>query len=92
MERERIQSALQEALEEEIPASQINLWPAVKADLVAGTDQPSQQGEKMNNTKSRRVPRFAFALVIIAALLAIMLLTPQGRIFAQSILAAVYKG
>lgn len=86
MDRERIQSALQDALEEEIPASQIDLWPAVKADLVAGTYQSSQQGEKMNNTKSQRVPRFAFALVIIAALLAIMLLTPQGRTFARSIL------
>ena len=86
MERERIQSALQDALEDEIPASQIDLWPAVKADLVAGILQSSQQGEKMNHTKTQRVPRLAFALVIIAALLAIMLLTPQGRSFAQSVL------
>jgi hypothetical protein len=86
MNQERIQSALKDALGEEFPASQIDLWPAVKANLVAGKLQPGQQGEKMNTTQTQRLPRFAFALVIIAALLVIALLTPQGRTFAQNVL------
>jgi len=86
MDQKRIQSALQDALEEKMPASRINLWPAVRANLVAGKPQSEQQGEKMNTIKMRPVPRIAFALVIIVALVAITLLTPQGRTFAQSIL------
>ena len=45
MDSKKIQSILQDALEEEIPASQVNLWPAVKANLVAGKSQLLQQGE-----------------------------------------------
>ena len=36
MDNKNIQSILQDALEEEIPSSQVNLWSAVKASLVAG--------------------------------------------------------
>jgi hypothetical protein len=85
MDSKKIQSILQDALEEEIPSSQVNLWPAVKADLVAGKHQ-LQQGEKMNIVKPYRMPRLAFAISIIVALLAVVLVTPQGRSFAQSVL------
>jgi len=86
MDDKRIQSILQEALEEEIPASQIQLWPAVKANLLAGKRQTRQQGEKMNTSKTFRKPRFAFAILLIVVLLAIVLMTPPGRSFAQSVL------
>jgi hypothetical protein len=86
MNQKKIQAVLQDALEDEIPASEINLWPAVKANLVAGKHQSLQQGEKMNTTKMQRMPRFAFAIVMILALLTIVFLTPQGRTFAQSVL------
>jgi hypothetical protein len=84
MINKRIQSILQDALEEEIPSSQVNLWPAVKASLVAGKHQ-LQQGAKMNATKSHRIPRLAFALLAIVALLAVALATPRGRALAQSV-------
>jgi hypothetical protein len=85
MSNKKIQSILKNALEEEIPSSQINLWPAVKADLAAGNYQQKQQGVKMNTIKSRRIPRFALSLALFLALLLAFFATPQGRTFAQSI-------
>jgi hypothetical protein len=82
MDNKNIQSILQDALEKEIPSSEVNLWQAVKTSLVAG----KQQGEKMNTTKPRRIPRAAFALLIIVLLLVLAFITPQGRAFAQNIL------
>jgi hypothetical protein len=81
MDKHKIRSILQDALEEEIPSTQVNLWPAVKASLVAG----NRQGEKMNTTKSFHAPRFAFVISAIVVLLAVALLTPQGRAFAQNL-------
>ncbi len=86
MDSKKIQSILQDALEEEIPSSQVKLWPAVKDDLVAGKHQLLQQGEKMNTTESHRIPRLAFAISMIVALLVVAFITPQGRSFAQNVL------
>jgi hypothetical protein len=83
MDRKNIQSILQDAVEHEVPSSEIDLLPHVKARLVAGT---VQQGEKMKGMKSRRFTRVALAVVAVIALMAIVLITPQGRAFAQSIL------
>lgn len=90
MDDKKIQSILQDALEEEIPSAQVQLWPAVKASLVAGKHKPVQQGEKMNTVKSRRtsrrIPRLALAVSTVVALLAVAMLTPQGRALAQDVL------
>ena len=86
MNEKRIRSALQDALDEKIPASQIDLWPAVRANLVAGNHQKNQQGAKMNRKKMYRVRRFALASAMLVALIAAALLTPQGRALSQSIL------
>ena len=86
MDKKNIQSILRDALEEEIPSEEIKLWPAVKADLVAGRQSYLQQGEKMNITKGLRISRVAFASLVIIALLTAVLLTPQGRAFAQNII------
>jgi hypothetical protein len=86
MSNKKIQSILKDVLEEEIPSSQVNLWPAVKADLVAGKHQQHQQGDKMNTIKPRRIPRVAFAITLVLALLVVFIATPQGRSFAQSVL------
>ena len=40
----------------------------------------------MNTTRPHRIPRPAFAILMIVALLAVALVTPQGRTFAQSVL------
>jgi hypothetical protein len=86
MDNRKIRSVLQDALEEEIPSSQVQLWPAVKASLVAGEHKPVQQGEEMNTTKSRRIRGLAFATLTIVALLTVAFVTPQGRAFAQNVL------
>jgi hypothetical protein len=86
MDSRKIQSVLQDALEEEIPSSQVKLWPAVKASLVAGRHRLVQQGEEMNTTKSHRIPGLALATLTIVALLTVAFVTPQGRAFAQDVL------
>ncbi len=83
MDNKNIQSILQDALEEKIPSSQVELWSAVKASLVAG--RTVKQGEKMNTIKPRRVARAALAILTIVTLLALAFITPQGRAFAQSL-------
>lgn len=84
MDNKNIQSILQDALEEKLPSSQVELWPAVKASFVA--EKILQQGEKMNTTQPRRISRAAFITLTIVVLLALALITPQGRAFAQNIL------
>lgn len=86
MDNKNIQSILQDALEEKIPSSQVELWPAVKAELVAGKHLIGQQGEKMNTSRPRRILRAAFVTLTIVVLLALAFITPQGQAFAQSIL------
>ena len=83
MDKRTIQSILQDKLEEQIPSAEIDLWSTVEQGLVAGL---SQQGEKMKTTQPRRVSRAALITLAIAALLALALITPQGRALAQTIL------
>lgn len=84
MDKKKVQSILQDSLEEMIPSSEINLWRSVKTGLVAGTTK--QQGVKMNTTKPRRIPRVAVATLGFATLLTLAFITPQGRAFAQSVI------
>jgi len=81
-----IQSILREELEKEIPSSQIELWPAMKASLAAGKRPLIHQGENMNTMKPRRISWAAISTLIVVALLALAFITPQGRSFAQSVL------
>jgi len=83
MDGNNIKSILQDALEDEVPAAQINLLPAVQSRLVAGKQFSLQQGEKMVQTK---IKRLAFSALAVVAILAIALATPQGRAVAQSVL------
>jgi hypothetical protein len=84
MDKKQIQSILQDALEEKVPSSEVNLWRAVKTSLVAGITE--QQGANMNTTKPRGMSRLAYATLAVVALLALAFVTPQGRAFAQSVL------
>jgi hypothetical protein len=83
MDNNKIQYIIQDTVEKEIPASEIDLWQTVKASLV---EKQYQQGVKMNTIKSHRLPRLAFTTLAVAILLALTFLTPQGRAFAQNIL------
>ena len=82
MDNKKIQSVIHDAVEEKIPASEIDLWQTVKASLV---EKHTQQGVEMNPTKVRSL-RPATAILAIVALVAIVLITPQGRAFAQELL------
>jgi len=81
-----IQSILREELEKEIPSSQIQLWPAMKASLATGKRPLMLQGENMNTMKPPGISRAAISTLIAIALLALGFITPQGRAFAQSVL------
>src|SRR5690606_30788142 len=83
MDNKKIQSILQDVLEEEIPSSQIKLWKNIKESLVARKD--IQQGKKMKQSKSDNFPRTAFGLAVIVILLTVAFVSPQGRAFAQRI-------
>jgi hypothetical protein len=76
MDNTKIRSALQDALEVEIPSTSLHLWPRVKAGFAAGT---IPQGKNMNTT----LRRIALTALVISALLALVLVTPQGRALAQ---------
>ena len=78
MDDTKIQSALQDALEAEIPSTRVRLWPRVKAGFGAGT---KPQGKNMNT----HLRRFALATFAISILLALLLATPQGQAFAQRV-------
>jgi len=82
MDKKNIQSILQDAVENEIPAEGISLWPAVKTNLVAG----QQQGEKMNKIKPHLLSKAVIATLMVIALLMVAFLTPPGRAFAQNII------
>jgi hypothetical protein len=81
MDKKNIQSILRDALENEIPPDEIKLWPAVKADLVAG----QQQAEKMKKMRPRLLSKAVIATLVVIALLTVAFLTPQGRAFAQNV-------
>lgn len=83
MDNNKIKSVLQNALENDIPSSQVDLVSAVQSRLVAGKKYHRQQGEKMNRISRKRL---AFSVIAVLALLAAALITPQGRAFAQSVL------
>lgn len=83
MDNKNLKSILEEALEEQIPASHVNLLPNVQARLVARKQSSLQQGENMNKTRNRKL---ALSAMTIVALLTVVLITPQGRAFAQSVL------
>ena len=76
MDKQKLHSALQDALEDEIPSGEVHLWPRVKAGFVAGNAKP---GEKMTPTRKR----LAFAALALVVLLAMVSITPMGRAFAQ---------
>jgi hypothetical protein len=84
MNNKKIQSILEDALAQEIPSSQIGLWPVIETHLVAGKHSSVQQGEKMKSIK--RSHRIAFVTVTVISLLTLALVTPQGRAFAQDAL------
>lgn len=84
MNNKKVQSILENALEQRIPSSEIQLWTHIQADLVT-REHLVEQGEKMNTTMSL-TKRAVFTTLVVAAFLAFFLMAPQGRAFAQSIL------
>lgn len=78
MDKREIQSIIQEAVEKEIPTSEVDLWQTVKASQF---EKQTRQGVKMNTYKLR----LAYGTLAVVVLLVLALLTPQGRAFAQQV-------
>ena len=80
MDRKNIKSILQDALEDQIPTSQINLLPVIQSHVIAGKKSLLLQEENINKIPTRQL---AFFVLIVIAVLA--LITPQGRAWAQEV-------
>jgi len=76
MNDENIRSALQDAIEAKIPPTSVRLWPSVKTNLAAGTNQ---RGKKMNTVQKQ----LTFTALAVSVALVVVLATPQGQALAQ---------
>ena len=85
MDEKKIGSILRDALEEEIPSSQVKLWPAIQARLGAVRKPLGQQGKTTRPVISQRLSRVVLIALILSTLMSVALITPQGRAFAQKI-------
>jgi hypothetical protein len=83
MNDNQVKALLQNMLEDEVPAEQIQLWPEVRASLVAGRKFIRKQGVEMYKPIIRKM-----ALAVLAALVLVSggFATPQGRAVAQGLL------
>jgi len=96
MNEQQMRSLLHELTEQKAPAAEINLWPAVAANLetphLQTSDTAQLRGTKMN-TRPQQHQRLA-AVIAMAAILTsvIFLLTPQGRAWAQGIIYFFNQG
>jgi len=84
MKTDNLNSILSDLAETAKPAVQIDLWPALKKSLTANNGQSKRGKSILNQTRVLRHAAFA-ALVVLAAL-AILLVTPQGQTFAQTLM------
>src|ERR1051325_596188 len=78
-----LKSVLQDALEEQIPSSQINLLSGIEARLSLAKKPAFRKVERSGKARANQ---FAFSILTSVGVLVIMLITPQGRALAQSIL------
>jgi len=83
MDDKNIKSILENALEEQISASEVNLLPAIRSHFVAGNKSLLQQGKHMNKVFTKRLVLSALIVIVV---LTMALITPQGRAFAQNLL------
>jgi hypothetical protein len=93
MKKNEIQALLQDVTEEQAPAAQIDLWPALQSRLPLS--QPSSmKGTLMKPQKSfRRGWAAPFALLAaLAVLAALFFVQPQGRALAQQALQFFTRG
>ena len=82
MANKKLTSILQDTLEKQVPAAQVDLLPGIQSRLVAGRRSLRQQGETMNTI---RIKRLALVTLVVIVVLTMSLITPQGRAFAQRI-------
>jgi hypothetical protein len=88
MKNDNLNAILSELAENAAPTSRIDLWPTLK-DRLATSEFRLKQGDASMKTDSSQTPllrRAVLALLAIAIAFAILLATPQGRAWAQSIL------
>lgn len=79
-----IQSMLIHLAQDAVLPSEIDLWPTLRAQLVAGTNV--HERGKWRSIQSQRVQHIAYISLISVVLLIFAFATPQGRAFAQNLL------
>ena len=88
MKNDNLKTILTELADQAAPTSEINLWPALRDQLVA-SEWNLEKGKKIMKTPFAQkmfFRRAVLALLAIAIAFAILLATSQGRAWAQSIL------
>jgi len=88
MKNHEIHSILAKIAEQAAPSAEIHLWTGLRRHLEA-SESMSKQGDavmKTNPTRMLTPRRAALAVLAIAAALALLLATPQGQAWAQSLL------
>jgi hypothetical protein len=81
-------SRIMDDLARERVADDVDLWPAIQGSLKK-SNKPSQKGDLFMNTKPTRnrvLPWVAASLLTLSILAVLLLVTPQGKVWAQDIL------
>jgi len=89
MKNSELHSSLAAIAEEAIPTAEIDLWAEMSWHLATTSESISKQGDasmKTNLSRTVILRRAALALLAIVAALALLLATPQGQAWAQSVL------
>lgn len=89
MNSKNIHFALQAELENEIDPAQIKLWPSIRQRLAMRKRSLFQQGDflmKPNFARKFTLGHTALTVLAVVAVFALLLASPQGRAFAESLL------
>ena len=88
MKNDNLKTILAEIAEKAAPTAEINLWPGLQAQLVTGKWQPEKGSTGAETLFPKKIffRRAALASIAVALAFALLLATPQGRAWAQSIL------
>jgi len=87
MNRSKITSLLHRLAEEAIPPAEVDLWPAVRSPFETRKAHPKGDfSMKRGFAHNRRLGFIAVPILALLLIAAILLITPQGRAWAQSAL------
>lgn len=88
MNKPNLKTILAELAEQAVPGTQIDLWPALQAQLLADAWNPEKGKKLMKNPTSPKnfIRWVALALLAVVIAFSVLLATPQGRAWAEGLL------